>query len=226
MPLTSLATSLKAALNRSNPNSLASMLKSVLFGDVLRREPTQLRAVALTLDPYGPASNTSIVLPDDAKCEVVLAGYARTGTGATRQLIPQPPGAAVGTAGYVAPSANGNIAFYPTDAFTSVDVLYIPKHIHVLEVTLPVATGVVTLPTGVGTACELLEAQRADTSTANLVVTVPAATNSSTGTACFDLAKTHVLLVSADAATSVRLKLGVVDPVDINALLEATSAFI
>ena len=64
--LTSIATSLKEAFNRSNPNSLASMLASFKFGDFLRSMPTQLRAALPTTDPYGPASNVSIVLPDDA----------------------------------------------------------------------------------------------------------------------------------------------------------------
>jgi hypothetical protein len=71
-----------------------------------------------------------------------------------------------------------------------------------------------------------MEAQRADTSTANLTVAAPAATNTSTGTAHFNLAKTTVLLDSADSATMVRVKLGIVSQYDLNGLLEAASLFI
>ncbi len=221
--LTSLSNSLKQAFNRANLNSLSGALASILFGDVLRRQNTQIRSATLAFDPYGPTGNTTLILPDDAKCESVIAGWARAGSGTAKQLIPQAPLAAVGTSGYCAPSADGNIIFYATDAWTSVDVLYVPKHVHVIEVTLPVVTGVVTFPAGIGVVCDLLEAQRADTSVVDLIVTGPAASNTTTGTACFNLAKTTVLLDSSDSATSVRLKLGVVDPVDINALLEAGS---
>jgi hypothetical protein len=225
MSLTTLATSLKNALNRAQPGSLPSMLQSILLGDVVRRQQTQLRAVAPTLDPYGPASNTTVVLPDDAKCASIRKAYARAGTGTVGELTIEALGASL-SAGQCAPSIDGNIIFDSADAWTSVDVLYDVQHIHVLEATLPVASGVVTLPAGLGVACELLEVQRNDTSTANLIVAAPAAANSTTGTAHFNLAKTTVLLDSADSATSVRVKLGVVDPVDVNKALEAASTFI
>jgi len=226
--LTSLSTSLKAAFNRSNPNSLASMLASVRFGDVLRRENVQVRSAALSVDPYGPASNTTLVLPDDAKCATVLAGYARAGTATCGQLIPQIPGAGVGTTLFCAPSVNGNILFHAADAWTSVDVLYVPQHVSVIEVTLAVpASGILVLPVGIGSACELYEAQRTDTLSTKLVPTTPAASNATNGTVCFNLAKTDVLFsTNGDAVVSARLKLGVADSVDINALLEAVSAFI
>jgi hypothetical protein len=220
--LTDVATSLKHALNRANPNTLASNLASIALGDVLRSLPTQLRAVAPVLDPYGPASNTSIVLPDDAKAAVIFRAFARAGTATSVELTVEATAVSVST-GQCCVSPDGNIIFYAADAWTSVDVLYLPAHQRVIEVTLPVVSGVVTLPVGVGVACELLEAQRADTSTANLIVALPAATNTTTGSAHLNLLKTTVLLDSADSATSVRLKLGVVNKVDVNALLEAAS---
>ena len=223
--LTSNPTSLKYALNRANLQSLTPLFAAILLGDVLRRENTQLRAVALTTDPYGPASNTSIVLPDDAKCATVLKAYARAGSGTVGELTVEPLGASL-SPGQCAPSIDGNIIFDSSDAWTSVDVLYTVQHLHVIEITLPVVTGVVTLPASVGTACELLECQRADTSTAAQIVLAPSGAAPATGSACFNLAKTEVLLHVADAAVSVRLKLGVVDPVDVNALLEASAIFI
>ena len=225
MSLTTLTNSFKSILNKANPVSLASMLQALLLGDVIRRTQTQLRATVPAADPNGPASNVSIVLPDDAKCASIVRAYARSGSGTVGELTVEPLGASL-SAGQCAPSIDGNIIFYAADAWTSVDVLYNVHHLHVVEVTLPVVSGSVTLPTGVGVACKLLEVQRADTSTVNQVVTAPSATNSSTGTACFNLAKTKVLLDSADAATSVRIKVGVVDPVDVNALLESASNYI
>lgn len=224
MSLTTLATSLKSALNRANPNSLPSMLASILFGDVVRRQQTQLRQAVPTLDPYGPSSNTSIVLPDDAKCASIRKAYARSGTGTVGELTIEALGASL-SAGQCAPSIDGNIIFYSADAWTSVDVLYDVQHLHVVELNLSVASGVAVIPAAF-VACELLEVQRTDTATTQEKITAPAASNSSTGTACLNLAKTEVLLDSADDIVSVRVKLGVVDPVGVNALLEASSTFI
>jgi hypothetical protein len=223
--LTSLTTSLKEALNRSNLNSLASMLASILFGDVVRRQQTQLRAAVPATDPYGPASNVSLILPDDAKCASIVKAYARAGSGTAGELTVEPLGASL-SAGQCAPSIDGNLIFYAADAWTSVDVLYDVQHLHVVELTLPVVSNAIVLPPGAGVACELLEVQRTDTSTANYAVTAPAASNSTTATACFNLAKTSILFDSANSVVSARVKLGVVDPVNVNALLEATSTFI
>jgi hypothetical protein len=192
-----------------------------------------LRAQAPAVDPYGAGSNSSLFLPDDAKAATILKAYARAGTGTLGELTPVAANTAP-TAGQVSVAADGNVLFYATDAWTSVDVEYQPEIQDTVEATLPCASGVVTLPAGLinpsgataGYAVTLMEAQRADTSTAQLIVTKPAATNTTTGTACFDFAKAHVLLDSADGATSVRVKLGIKSAVDLNALLEAASTFI
>lgn len=223
--LTSLANSLKQALDRSNPTSVPSMLQSIAFGDVIRRFPTQLRGAAPSSDPYGVSGNVSLVLPDDAKAATILRAYARAGSGTVGELVVEAIGASL-SAGQCCVSPDGNILFDAADAWTSVDVYYVPAYQDVIELTLPVASGVVTLPVGAGIACELLEAQRNDTSTAKLQVKAPAATNSTTGTAVFNLAKTSVLLDSSDGATSVRVKLGIVSAIDVNALLEAASNFL
>ena len=232
--ITTLANSLVAAFNRAQPGSLPSMFASIALGTQLRQGlHVALRAQVPALDPNGAASNTSIVLPDDAKAANISTAYARAGTGTLGQLTVVAPGTAP-NAGQVSVSADGNILFYAADAWTSVDVEYRPEIQDTVEATLPCASGVVTLPAGLlnpsgataGYAVTLMEAQRADTSTAQLVVTKPAATNSTTGTACLDFAKAHVLLDSADDATSVRVKLGIKSAVDLNALLEATSTFI
>ncbi len=209
------------------------MFASIALGTQLRQGlHVALRAQVPALDPYGAASNTSIVLPDDAKAANISTAYARAGTGTLGQLTVVAPGTAP-TAGQVSVSADGNILFYAADAWTSVDVEYRPEIQDTVEATLPCVSGSIALPAGLigpngvtGYAVTLMEAQRADTSTAQLVVTKPAATNTTTGTACFDLAKAHVLLDSADGATSVRVKLGIKSAVDLNAMLEAPSTFI
>ena len=221
--LTSLANAMKQAFNRSNPNSLPSLLAAFAFGDFLRTMPTQLRGAVPAADPYSGAT-VALVLPDDAKASSIFYAYARAGAGTLGTLSVQPAGTAL-AAGQCAVGRDGNILFYAADAWTSVDVRYLPKEEDVVELILPVAAGVVTIPATFA-ASSLLEVQRQDTSTAALVVTVEAATNTTTGTACLNLAKTQVLLDSADGATSVRVKLGVACATNRNALLEAASTAI
>lgn len=232
--ITTLANSLVAAFNRAQPGSLPAMFLSIQLGTLIRQGfHFALRGVTPAVDPYGAASNSSIVLPDDAKAASISTAYARAGSGTLGPLAVAAAGSAP-SAGQVAVAANGNILFNAADAWTSVDVEYRPEIQDTVEATLPCASGVVTLPAGLinpsgaaaGYAVTLMEAQRADTSTAQLIVDKPAATNSTTGTANLDFAKTHVLLDSADGATSVRVKLGIKSAVDLNALLEAPSTFI
>lgn len=225
MSLTSLATSLKQAFNRSNPNSLPSMLKAYAFGDFLRSMPTQLRAVAPTTDPYGPAANVALFLPEDAKAESIVSAYARAGAGPVGPLTVDAAYSATPAAGHVCIDPAGNLLFHAADAWTSVDARYIPKEADVVEVTLPVVTGVLTIP-AVFVACDLLEAQRADGSSTKLQVNPPAATNVAVGTASLNLAKTTVLFDVADGVTSARVKLAVKCAVDRNGQLEAASTFI
>ncbi len=238
--ITTLANSLVAAFNRAQPGSLPAMFASIQLGTQIRQKlHAQLRDTALTVDPYGPASNTSIFLPDDCKAAAVATAYARAGTGTVGPLVADAGFSTGPAAGHVGVGYDGNIIFHAADAWTSVDVTYRPECQDCVEATLPCVSGVVTLPPGLiapyvnaagvaqpGGAVTLMEAQRADTSTAQLIVTAMSATNTTTGTACFDLAKAHVLLDSADGATSVRVKLGIVSAVDLNALLEAASSFI
>jgi len=228
--ITSLANSLKKAFDRSNPNSVPSMLASFAFGDFLRAMPTKLWGAAPTTDPYGPASNVAIFLPDDAKAEYILGAYARAGTGTAGPLTVVAY-TATPSAGDICVDPAGNLLFHEADAWTSVDVRYIPKEGDVYELTLPVASGVVTFPANLGgitgiLVTDVLEAQRADTSTANLQVTAPAATNTTTGTACLNLAKTQLLLDSGDNATSVRVKFLAQCAVNRNLALESASSFI
>jgi hypothetical protein len=229
--ITTLANSLVAAFNRAQPGSLPSMFSYIGLGTQLRQKlPVTARNVVPTTDPWAAASNVSVILPDDCKAQTILAAYARTGTGTAGPLTVVASGP---TAGQCCVSPDGNILFYATDAWTLVDISYQPVSQDCVEVTLPCVSGVVTLPAGTlapyvingvaqaGGAITLMEAQRADTSTAQLLVAAPAATNSTTGSAHFNLAKTTVLLDSTDGATSVRVKIGIVNKVDLNALLEA-----
>ena len=223
--ITTLPNSLVAALSRAQLQSLTSMLEQIQFGTQLRQKlPVTLRAAVPTTDPYAGLSTVSIFLPDDAKAAQILSAYARAGTGTLGPLMVEATGSTL-AAGQCMVSPDGNINFYAADAWTSVDVVYRAESQDVIELTLPCVSGVVTLPTaavGAG-AVTLMEAQRADTSTAQLVVLSPSNSAPSTGDANLNLAKTEVLLHVADAATSVRVKLGIANAVDLNALLEAAS---
>lgn len=232
MSITSLATSLKQALNRAQPGSIGSMLYQLAFGDVVRSMKTFLRGktplAAGTANPYVVQTGAnSLALPEDAKALTILAAYARAGTGTKGPLTIDADNSTAPAAGHVKISPNGDILLNSTDAFTSVDVTYEPDKGDVVELVLPVVTGVLTLPTQLGLAVRLLEAESlVGTHTGKFAVTVNADTNAVTLTAHLNLAKTTVVFDNADdAVTSARVKYLVASAKDTDALLEAASPF-
>ena len=118
--ITTLANSLVAAFNRAQPGSLPAMFLSIQLGTLIRQGfHFALRGVTPAVDPYGAASNSSIVLPDDAKAASISTAYARAGSGTLGPLAVAAAGSAP-SAGQVAVAANGNILFNAADAWTSV----------------------------------------------------------------------------------------------------------
>ena len=225
------------ALNGANANQVADALRLMGFGSFVRAMPIPLRNLdpnTAAANPYAPsASYQSIQLPDDAKASQVLRAYARTGTGTVGELAPQ------ATAGspYAVPSAtaeigvspSGDLIFHAADAYTSVDVLYLPEKYDVVEVTLSVASSILTIPTALSAAPRgvvfLLEARAlVGTTVGTEFIQVPSNSAPSTGQACLNLAKTEVLFATADAVTQARVKLGVANALDLNAFLETAQA--
>jgi hypothetical protein len=232
MSLNSLPNSLRQALNRAQPGSIGSMLRTLAFGDVMRMSlPVALRAQhplgVGAANPYVVQTGAnSLALPEDAKALNIVRAWARAGTGTPAALTIDADAATAPAAGHCKVSPNGDLLFNSTDAWTSVDVTYQPEKADVIELTLPVVTGTLTIPTQLGPAVRLIEAESlVGTHTGKFAITAPAAgPNATTLTARLDNALLTVLFDNADdAVTSARVKLLMAAAVDVNALLEAAS---
>lgn len=221
----------KAALDAPLPQQMADMMKSMGFGHFVRSMPIRLIGLvpgAAASNPYVAAAALPVTLPDDAKAALIHRAYARAGTGTLAALTidtPDPTGAAAApAAGHCAISPSGDLVFNGTDAFTSVDVLYLPEKYEVMEFILPVASNALTLPTGFGGVLLLLEAEGLLPTDAKLIVDAPA-TSVAAGHAALNAAKTSVAFNSAAAFTSARVKVAVQASIDLNAFLTQTQVY-
>lgn len=232
MSLTTLSTALVAILNQAPPNALADILRQLGFGSILRAAPTYLRNDATAANPYNLSSVVTCGLPDDARANVGFSAYARAGSGTLGPLVYDGVTGTAPAAGHFAVTPNGDVAFAAADAWTSVDVVYLPEKQDVVEVTIPVVpgTGVCALPTATGQlmaagVVTLIEAEAlAGTVTGKAIVLAPS--NSAPGAtheANLNLAKTQVLFKVSDAVSSARLKVGIVCAIDVNVLLETVA---
>lgn len=225
MTITVLEQSLKNRLDAANPNVLADELRALKFGDMLRALPTSLRKKAPAADAYQLATLQSLALPDDGKANSIFRAYARAGTATAGELTVKTYGTTPGS-GEIAVAPNGSIVVLAADAWTSLDVVYLPEKYDVIELTLSVvaASGVCALPTLANNpgAVMLLEAEAlVGTLTGKKIVLVPAAAAVATTKAALNLAKNSVWFAIADAVTSARVKLAVSSAVDVDALLTA-----
>jgi hypothetical protein len=238
MALTANATSLRLALNGASPGQLPDMLRTMAFGDMMRQSlPCALRnqnvdTAANDPPPYQIATLASLQLPDSCKAHTILRAYARAGTGTKGELTVSAYGVTP-TATHVAVAPNGDLVFLEADEYTNVDVVYMPEKCDVVELVLPVVpgTGVCALPaaiTKIGVVL-LMEAQQlvgtVTTTAGGTAILIPGGTPATTQ-AALDLAKANVQFLIADAVSSCRLKLGLVSAVDVNALLEGSSALL
>ena len=215
--------SLREVLNDITPHNLAEYLAQLDLGDVLVSLPTALRNKVPAADAYALATLQVVKLPDNAKASVILRATGRTGT-TTGEFAAQAFGATP-TTGQVAVTPAGDIAFLGTDAVTLADVVYVPEKGKVVEITLPVASNVLTLPTSLS-AVLLLEAEATEaTSTGKKIPLVPGAGAPSAGQARLNVAKTTVTFNGTDAVTKARVKVLVVPDADVSALLAASPSF-
>ncbi len=229
------ATSLKNQLDSANPQVLADMLRQIKIGSHLRAMPTQIIGAKLdgaaATNPYVVAAAQSITLPDDAKCGFILSAWARAGTGTKGPLTIETDGVADLEPGAhsIGQSATGDLLFLHTDAYTSVDVMYVPAKYDVVEATLPViaSTGVCAFPVSWANPMFILEAEALVGSvTGKCIIDPPVATQATTKHASLLLTKASMLFTIADAVTSARVKLAIAPGTDMNALLEAASNFL
>lgn len=222
--------SLKSALNRANANALPAALQKLAFGDIVRSLPVCLRKqdpVAGTVATGNLTTVDVIKLPDDAKAAKILRVAVRAG-GTTGEYTPAAPeyGDTPSTTEF-AITPCGDICVLGTDLVTDMDVVYLPEQGDVVEVELPVTTGVLTLPQewvdrGV---ILLLEAEvTAGTVTGGKRILVPLA-GGGAGLPATTLAqltsnKSTVSFNNAtDAPTKARVKCLIGSKTDVNALL-------
>lgn len=216
---------IQQAFNRADLNTLADLLRRLGFGDMLAALPTFLRRSAAAAVAYSGASLAISAQQHPAR--TILGAYARAGAGTVGPLAvvtTVPP-----AAGEISIAPNGAIITAAADAWTSVDVSFIPDKGDVIEFTGNVVANVLTLPTNILNAgpVRLLEAEAlVGTSTGKKFCDAIGAAVAA-GEAALNLALTTVTFAGADAVTSARIKVLVCSEKDVSALLASTnSAFI
>lgn len=218
----------KETLNRSDLNTLADQLRALAFGDVIASLPTTLR-VSATAASTGNFGTVRVVSDQnaDVPAAAVLYASARAGAGTPGVLTPVAYGA-IPAAGQVAVAPNGRVVTAAADAWTDLDVVYVPEKGTIVEVTANVAANTLTLPTNVTSvgACTLLSATAlTGGSVGAKIVDLPGAA-AAAGEAALNAAKTTVVFAGADAVTSATVRLLVTSSVDVSALLASTSNFV
>ncbi len=169
-----------------------------------------------TINPYVVATAFTITLPDNAKAHAFPdsltgeAAWIRTGSAGVGRVTPVATSNAAPATTQCMVSPTGDLLFNgATDAPTSVDAIYQVERQVVTEGTYVCTpgTGVVAgLPSNI---ISILEAEvLAGGTLGKCIVQIPAAAAPATGLAGLNLAKSGVFFCIADAATSVRLKLG------------------
>jgi hypothetical protein len=228
------ASALKAALNSASPGVLADMFRAMGLGDFVRSMPTRLRNKnpgAVATNPYVAAAAQCLTLPDDAKALFIYRAYARVGTGTAGPLTIDSADAytanANPAASHIVVGPTGDLLMHGADAWTSIDVVYLPEKYDIKESTLPVTAGNTTWtpPASFGEVLSVLEVEAILPTDTKLIVDPPG-TAPAAGHAALDLAKATVQFHAADAVTSARVKYAVASAIDVDALLEAVSNFI
>lgn len=221
--------SFKNDLDKADPNSLPARMRLLKIGSLLAAMPQKLcHKAAVAHDGYNVSTLSKIATPEDMRGALIFRALARVGGVTALELAIQAYGTTPGS-GQIAVAPNGEIVVLTSDAWTDVDVLYLPDQYETVEIELPVATGVLTLPSwmtlrGAGM---LLEAEAtAGTITGKKVVLVPAAGLPATLQARLDLPHATVQFNNAtDAVTKARVKLALSPTLDRAALYAAAADF-
>lgn len=234
-----------SSLDRANPNDAFDILRSVALGSVLLGQiPQDYRKANLAVaDPYSLATLGILKLPDNAKAAYIISAYARAGGVALGPLtIVGTPGVPVTPATtQIGVTPNGDIACLLSDAYTSVDILYVPERAdsNALDKNgeianpatpgnvFPVITNVLTLPAALVArgVVLLIEAEAlAGTVTGKKIVLVPGSGAPATGQARLNLAKGTITFATADAVTRARVKLALCAIQDLAVALTASAS--
>lgn len=207
-----MADTVRAALDRANPFTLADHLRTVHLGRVLaghvnqqlhEKDPAPSANELATLEAVGLDESSRAAFVDRA---VVIAG------GVTGELSVQAYGATPST-GQVAVSPSGDVVVLASDLITKLDLYYRPVAGDVFEATLPAPAGVMTLPAPVsGHALLLLEAEATAVDSGGIagrkIVLVPATAVVATTKAALSVDRTKVYFNTAtDKVTQARVRL-------------------
>jgi hypothetical protein len=218
----------KDMLNKANQNEVASLLQSAALGDVMRGLPTYLHGKAqgaTGANPYDHSTLGSIVLPDDAKACTILRATGKVGGVSGQDLTIDAYGTTPAST-HCAVSPAGNLVFLGTDAWTNIDVVYLPEKGQMVQLTLAAASDTIVLPAPMAGAILLSECEVITGSvTGKFEVLVPGGTPGTSAKANLSLDKTQVNFKHTDGVTSARLKIFVPSSVDLDAYLEANASF-
>lgn len=141
---------MKAAFNRTNPNTLADLLRSIGLGDLLRGQINQslrLKTPAADTSQLATLASFGVVAKGTAAAEVTRA-YARatTAAGTLGELAIQAPNTTPAD-GQIAVAPNGDIVALLASAYVGVDVDYVPARGDVVTLEDQVVTAnVYTIP--------------------------------------------------------------------------------
>ena len=219
-------TTLKDVLNRADLNTLSYVLQTAKFGDVVRSLPVHIYRIAANQAPTDQITAVhSYKLPDDCKASFILRATAIAGSGTAGPLtVDASPMVTAPAAGHVNVTQSGDLAFAAADAWTSVDVLYVPLKLDVVSYTGPVvaASGIMTLPVVLQTTAVAIYEATANIGTTTgpaAVIAQATAVPTTTHQVNFNGAKSQVQFRIADAVTSATVKLGVIPGTNLNSLL-------
>ena len=205
---------MKDGINAANPSTIADMFRVIQLGDVLRGQiPQVVRNITPAprpgLDPALPGCG----LPHHARAAVMLSAYARGGFTSSGPL----------STGQLTVAPNGDLACQVVDAFTGLDVIYIPQRGDVVSITSAVAADVLTLPKTLTTVLLLDATVDNGTALGSKIITVPGATPAA-GRAALDTAKTMVKFAPGEA-TRATVTLLVASAADLTTLLDSPQTF-
>ena len=223
--------SLKDSMNRANPNTISDAFRKVALGQTMGSDVKQtvrrFNFDTAAADPYNLATLDTLSLDDGAKAISILRAYARAtaAAGTLGELAPQAFAATPADA-QIAVAPNGDIVVLAASRYTDVDVEYIAARGDVVEVVLPVAANVATLPASWTTPGVLMVTEveaLVGTSIGKKIVLVPGAGAPAAGQARLNLAKTTVTFPAADAVTSCRVRAMISAAIELKKVLESTT---
>ena len=116
---------LKSSLNRADLNALADEFRSLALGNMVAAFPTTLRSCSAASD-VGTADYVFAKQSADIPAAAVLWAYAKAGSGTPGQLAVVAYGTSP-SAGEIGIASNGKIVTAAADAWTNVDVCYVPE---------------------------------------------------------------------------------------------------